>query len=239
MYTNNVVKYNVPKHVAIILDGNRRFSKRLMMKPWKGHEWGAKKVEKLFDWCKEFEIRELTLYALSVENFNRPKKEFEYLMQLFKTEFKKLEKDERIYNNKIRINFIGRLWMLPKDIQKTMTQIMEKTKTHKNHIINFALAYGGRAEVIDATKKIAEKIKSGEMDIAQINEKTFSENLYLSDEPELIIRTGESRLSGFLIYQSAYSEIIFLPNVLWPEFTKEDFTNCLAEYGKRQRRFGK
>ena len=239
MYTNNVVKYNVPKHVAIILDGNRRFSKRLMMKPWKGHEWGAKKVEKLFDWCKEFEIRELTLYALSVENFNRPKKEFEYLMQLFKTEFKKLEKDERIYNNKIRINFIGRLWMLPKDIQKTMTQIMEKTKTHKNHIINFALAYGGRAEVIDATKKIAEKVKSGELDIDQINEETFSENLYLRDEPELIIRTGESRLSGFLIYQSAYSEIIFLPNVLWPEFDKTDFTNCLIEYNKRQRRFGK
>jgi tritrans,polycis-undecaprenyl-diphosphate synthase [geranylgeranyl-diphosphate specific] len=234
-----MIKYNVPKHVAIILDGNRRFSKRLMMKPWKGHEWGAKKVEKLFDWCKEFEIKELTLYALSVENFNRPKKEFEYLMQLFKKEFKKLEKDERIYNNKIQINFIGRLWMLPKDIQDTMTSIMEKTKTHKNHIINFALAYGGRAEVIDATKKIAEKVKSGELDIDQINEETFSENLYLRDEPELIIRTGESRLSGFLIYQSAYSEIIFLPNVLWPEFDKTDFTNCLIEYNKRQRRFGK
>jgi len=215
-------KNKVPKHVGIILDGNRRFSKRLMLKPHKGHEWGAKKVEKLFDWCKELGIKEVTLYSFSVENFNRPKKEFDFLMNIFKKEFNRLKEDKRLDEDKVRINFIGRIWMFPKEIQETMNYLMEKTKEHDNYVVNFAMAYGGRAEVIDAVKKIASQVKKGEVDVDSINEESFSKNLYMEDEPDLIIRTGgEKRTSNFLIWQSHYSEWMFLEK-MWPEFEKED-----------------
>tara|TARA_Y100000310_G_scaffold335338_2_gene417087 strand:+ start:8558 stop:9268 length:711 start_codon:yes stop_codon:yes gene_type:complete len=229
----------VPKHVGIILDGNRRFAKRLMLKPFKGHEWGAKKIEQLLNWCQEYEIKELTLYAFSVENFDRPKKEFDYLMKLFKKEFTALKDDKRLEENQIRINFIGRISMFPDEVRKSMEEVMKRTKHHKKHILNFAMAYGGRAEVIDATKKIVEQIQKEKLNVNEINETTFADNLYLNSDVDLLIRTSESRLSGFLPWQSTYSEIIFLPNKLWPEFEKEDFEACLQEYGQRKRRYGK
>ncbi len=229
---------NVPKHIAIILDGNRRFSKRLMLKPWKGHEWGAKKVEELLDWIHDFKIKELTLYAFSIDNFNRPKKEFDYLMNIFKNQYIKTIKDPRIKKYGMRINFIGRLYMFPKDVQESMYNLMESTKNNKMFILNIAMAYGGREEVIDAIKSISEKIKTGKFDINDINEKSFSKELYLDADPELIIRTGgEKRTSNFLIWQSNYSEWIFLEK-MWPEFEKKDFIECLNEYSKRKRRFG-
>ncbi len=228
----------IPRHVGIILDGNRRFAKRLMLKPWQGHEWGAKKLEKLFNWCKEYKIKELTLYAFSQENFDRPKREFNYLMNLFREEFTRLKDDPR-WKNEIKINFIGRIWMFPQNIQKIMKDLMEMTKNNNKYIINFAMAYSGRAEIIDATKKIANLVKKGLIDIDDINDKIFSQNLYLESEPDLIIRTSESRLSGFLLWQGAYAEIEFLPNKLWPEFSKKDFVKCLQEYSNRERRFGK
>ena len=134
-----------------------------MLKPFMGHEWGAKKIEQLFDWCKELDIKELTLFTFSVENFNRPKDEFNYLMNLFEREFEKIKDDKRIYENKIKINFIGRLNMFPEELQNKMKVLMEKTKEHNDFIINFAMAYGGRAEILDAAKKIAEKIENGEL----------------------------------------------------------------------------
>ncbi len=229
----------VPKHIGIILDGNRRFSKRLMVKPWKGHEYGAKKIEKLLEWCKELGIKELTLYAFSIENFNRPKKEFDYLMNLFRKEFSRLKDDKRIHENKIRINIIGRIHMFPKMVQESMNEVMEKTKDYKDYIINFAMAYGGRTEVIDAAKKIAEMVKNGKLNVEDINEEVFSKNLYFKDEPDLIIRTGgEKRTSNFLIYQGAYAEWLFLEK-MWPEFEKEDLKEAIVEYGKRKRRFGR
>jgi len=204
-----------------------------------GHEWGAKKIEKLFDWCKELDIKELTLFTFSVENFNRPKKEFNYLMNLFEREFEKIKDDKRIYENRIKINFIGRLYMFPEKLQEKMKVLMERTKEHKDFLINFAMAYGGRAEILDAAKRIAEKIEKGELKSGEVDEKVFREHLYLDSDPDLIIRTGESRLSGFLLWQASYSELIFLTDVLWPEFSKEHFINCINEYKKRQRRFGK
>ena len=228
----------VPRHVGIIIDGNRRFARRLMLKPWKGHEWGAKKVEKLLNWSREYKIKELTLYAFSQENFDRPKKEFNYLMNLFKEEFTRLKEDPR-WKDEIRVNFIGRIWMFPQDIQKIMKDLMEMTKNNDKYIINFAMAYSGRAEIIDATKKIANLVKKGLIDIDNINDEIFSQNLYLESEPDLIIRTSESRLSGFLLWQGAYAELEFLPNKLWPEFSKKDFVKCLQEYSRRERRFGK
>ena len=227
----------VPKHIGIILDGNRRFAKRLMLKPYKGHEYGAEKIEKLLEWCKELGIKEITLYCFSIENFNRPKNEFEYLMNLFKEEFTKLKDDPRIKD--IKVNFIGRLNMFPKNVRDSMNVLIENTKSNKPYTINFAMAYGGRAEVIDATRKIAEQVKNGKLDVDKINEEVFEKNLYTASEPDLIIRTsGEKRTSGFLIYQGAYAELIFVDK-MWPEFEKEDFINAIKEYSNRERRFGK
>ncbi len=227
----------VPKHVGIILDGNRRFAKQLMIKPWKGHEWGAKKVEKIIDWCKEFKIKELTLYTFSIENFDRPKREFNYLMKLFEKEFENFKNNQKV--NEVKVNFIGRISMFPKNIQILMNKIMNKTKHNIGTIINFAMAYGGRAEIIDAVRKLSKDLKSKKVNISKINEEFFKNYLYTKSEPDLIIRTSESRLSGFLLYQSAYSEIIFLPKKLWPEFSKKDFVKCLENYSNRERRFGR
>jgi tritrans,polycis-undecaprenyl-diphosphate synthase [geranylgeranyl-diphosphate specific] len=232
-------KNKVPNHIGVILDGNRRFSRKLMMKPWKGHEWGVKKVEKLLEWASELEIKELTLYAFSYENFNRPKKEFEYLMDLFRKSFDKMKVDPRIHDKKIKINVIGRTWMFPKDIQEKMKEVMDLTSKYDSYIVNFAMAYGGRAEVIDAVKKISEQVKEGSITIDEINEETFSRCLYMNDEPDLIIRTGgEQRTSNFLIWQAAYSELYFLEKT-WPEFEKEDLITAIDEYTRRDRRFGK
>ncbi len=221
------------------MDGNRRFARRLVAKPWKGHEWGTKKLEKVFEWCQEYKIKELTLYTFSIQNFDRPKEEFNYLMDLFARNFDILKDDKRIYDNNIKINVIGRLWMFPENIQKKIQEIMDRTKNHKKHIINFAMAYGGREEVIDAATKIAKAVKEGKLDIKDINEEVFKNNLYLKDEPELIIRTGgEQRTSNFLAFQGVYSEYLFVDK-MWPEFEKKDFINCLEEYTNRKRRFGK
>jgi len=229
----------VPKHIGIILDGNRRFAKKLMLKPWKGHEWGAKKVEKLFEWCRELDIKELTLYTFSLENLNRPKEELDYLINIFKSEFNKLLFDERIDKDEIKINFIGRLWMLPADLQDIMQKVMKKTERHSRYIINFAMAYGGRAEIIDAARKIADKAIKGEIDINSINEDVFSQHLYLSSRPDLIIRTGgEKRISGFLLYQGDYAELCFVDK-MWPEFEKQDLVNAINDYAERDRRFGR
>lgn len=229
----------IPKHVGIILDGNRRFSKKLMLKPWMGHEWGAKKVEKLLEWACDLDIKELTLYAFSYENFNRPKKEFNFLMDLFSKEFERLKHDKRVKERKIRINFIGRIWMFPKEIQEKMEDIMEDTKAHNGYLLNIAMAYGGRTEVIDAVRKISEQIKNDTLKIEDINEESFSRCLYMKDEPDLIIRTGGNhRTSNFLIWQAAYSEYFFLEKT-WPEFEKEDLVTAIKNFSKQHRRFGK
>ena len=226
----------IPKHIGIILDGNRRFSSRLMQQPWKGHEWGYKKVRELLGWCEEFNIKELTLYTFSLENFNRPKKEFDYLMNLFNKAYKELQNGKKL--NKIKVKFIGRLEMFPKKVQEEMYKLMEKTKKNKPFKINLAMAYSGRVEIVDAVKKIVERAKYNGLSAKDVDEKLISDNLYLDSDPELVIRTSEQRLSGFLTWQSVYSEIIFLPKVLWPEFSRKDFVGCLEEYSKRQRRFG-
>tara|TARA_Y100000310_G_C20496060_1_gene721588 strand:+ start:183 stop:884 length:702 start_codon:yes stop_codon:yes gene_type:complete len=228
----------VPKHIGLIIDGNRRFSKRLMLKPWKGHEFGYKKVKKVIEWCKEYpNIKEITIYAFSLENFKRPKKEFDYLMGLFKKAFQELMTKDKERLKQIKVQFIGRIKLFPKEIQKVMQELQEKTKNNKPYTLNFAMAYSGQAEVVDATKRIVEKVENGDLNIDEINEQVFKENLDLSSEPDLVIRTSEKRLSGFLLFQSAYAEIMFVDK-LWPEFEKEDFVACINEFSSRKRRFG-
>ncbi|MDD5177680.1 MAG: polyprenyl diphosphate synthase [Candidatus Nanoarchaeia archaeon] len=234
------VKSNVPRHIGIILDGNRRFAKRLMMKPWKGHEFGAEKIEKLMNWAEELKIKEMTLYAFSIENFDRPKEEFNMLMRIFKESFDKvLNRIDEINKKGLRIRFIGRIEMFPEKVYSRMKKIMELTKNNKKYFINFAMAYGGRAEIIDATKKIANEIKKGKLKPEQINEELFGRNLYLNSDPDLIIRTsGEQRISGFLLWQGSYAEFYFIKK-LWPEFEKEDLVKAINDYSRRDRRFGK
>ena len=237
--STETLNVNVPGHVAIILDGNRRFAKRLMKEPWKGHELGAKKLEKLFDWSRELGIKELTVYAFSVQNFNRPKMEFDYLMKIFNEEFERLLHDEKVHERKVKIRIIGRIEKFPKDLYEKMKKVMEMTKDYNDYIINFAMAYGGREEIVDATKKIAEKIKSGELDVIDINEDIFSDSLYMKDYPDLIIRTGgDRRTSNFLPWQGTYSEWFFLDK-MWPEFDKSDLVNVINEFNSRERRFGR
>lgn len=228
-----------PKHIAIILDGNRRFAKKLGLKPWLGHEYGVKKLNQFLEWCQELGIKELTLYSFSTENFSRTKQEKDFLFNIFKKEFNNMKHREDIFKNKIRINVIGRLHMFPKDIQKSIKEIMEKTKNHNNFIVNFAMAYGGRQEIVDSIKKIAQLIKSNKISLSSINENTITKNLYLPREPDLVIRPGgELRTSNFLTWQSVYSEFVFLDK-LWPEFTKGDLIKCIEEFNKRERRLGK
>jgi len=230
----SVEKHN-PRHVAVILDGNRRFAKKLMLEPWKGHEFGQKKVEELLEWCKDLGITELTLYVFSMQNFNRPKEEFDYLMELFKKSFEKFSVDKRIKENGIRVNILGRYELFPKDLVTMLKNIIKKTKNNNKFILNFAMAYGGREEIIDAVKNIITKNLKQE----DLTEEIISQNLYSKSEPDIIIRTGgEKRTSNFLPWQAAYSEWFFIDKT-WPEFEKEDLIRILEEYKQRERRFGR
>lgn len=233
----------VPKHIGVIIDGNRRFAKRLMAKPWKGHEWGAKKVERLLHWCKELGVEELTLYSFSIQNFDRPKNEFDTIMGLFRENLERFISEEQgagLRGLNLRVTFIGRLSLFPRDIQDLMQNVMDATKDNKGYMLNFAVGYGGREEVVDAVRKLAKQVKDGKLDPSAINERIFSDALYMASEPDLIIRTGgEHRTSNFLIWQSNYAEWVFYDKKLWPEFEKEDFLACIEDYRKRHRRFGK
>ena len=219
-------------HIAIILDGNRRYAKKNAWKPWRGHESGADTFEKLLDWCKELEIKELTLYALSIENLKREKEELDHLLEIIKKEFTKFKEDQRIKKNKVKIRFIGNLSLLPKDLELLCEEIQEETKENDNYTINFCIAYGGRQEILSAIEKLKKEKK-------EINEKNLEQALWIKKEPDIIIRTGSRlRTSNFLPWQSIYSEWFFLDK-LWPEFTKQDLESCIKEFQKRQRNFGK
>lgn len=227
-----------PTHIGIILDGNRRLAKRLMMKPWKGHEWGVEKIKKLLIWAPELGIKELTLYTFSIENFNRPKEEFNYLMELITKSFNELDWKE-LQHKGIQIRVIGRTNMFPTPVKNAIKTVMQKTANNNKIIINFCMAYGGRHEIIDATKQIATEVACGKLKPTDINEEMFSKYLYLSDQPEMIIRTsGEQRTSDFLPYQAAYAEWFFIQK-MWPEFEKEDLIACMNEYETRERRYGR
>ncbi len=220
------------KHIAIILDGNRRYAKKFGLPKFKGHQNGFDKIKELLKWCTELEIKEITLYCFSTENFKRDKKEVNYLFNLFRKKIKDFEKDRTIHNKKVKISFIGRTSMFPKDMQKAMKGLMEKTKRYEKYKLNLALAYGARGEIVDAFKRI---IKNG---IKDINEDVIKEHLYLPDDVDILIRPGgEKRISNFLLWQNSYAEIFFIDK-LWPEFTKRDLIKIIQEFKKRERRFG-
>ncbi len=230
------------RHIAFIMDGNRRFARRLMQKPWKGHEWGAKKVREVLRWCRDHDVKYVTLYSLSLENFTkRPKRELEMLMKIFKKEFGAIPRDKEIHENRVRINVIGRIHLLPSNVKDAIKRAVESTKDYDDYVVNFAIAYGGRAEIVDGVKKLLNDLKGGKIDRQSIDEGLFQKYLYTNGmpDPDLIIRTGgEKRLSGFLLWQAAYSELYF-SDALWPEFSRDEFGKALKDFFGRERRFGR
>lgn len=229
-------------HIAFTLDGNRRFAKRLMKAPWKGHEWGAKKVREVLEWCKEAGVKVVTLYSFSIQNFNRPKIEFDFLMNLFEKEFLAIrDKEHDVHKNKIRVKVIGRTYMLPEKVQKAIKEAEEATKDYGDFQVNFAIAYGGQEEITDAVKEIAGKITEGILKPSEITEELVRHSLYTNGTPypDLVIRTGgERRISNFLLWQSAYSELAFVDEC-WPEFSKQEFLRVIEDFKNRERRFGR
>ena len=228
-----------PLHVAIIMDGNGRWAKKRMLNRVRGHEKGADVVRMVVRTCREIGIRYLTLYAFSTENWQRPKTEIKVLMGLLKR-FLVNEKQEMLENN-IRLNVIGEKERLPEDVQAEIRRTMDETAHNGGMQLNLALSYGGRSEITRACSEIARKVKNGEVDIFSITPEFFEKHLYTTDipDPEILIRTsGEYRISNFLLWQIAYSEIFITPT-LWPDFTREELLAILAEYGNRDRRFGR
>lgn len=229
---------NLPTHVAIIMDGNGRWAKQRGMPRVEGHRNGVESVRAIVRACGEAGVKYLTLYAFSVENWNRPKDEVDTLMK-YLARFLKNEIGELNRSN-VRLEAIGQIWRLPEAVQ----QQLEKTKAAlaKNNGLTLvlALSYGGRTELVEATRAIAAKVKSGQLDPAEINERVISEHLYTrhSPDPDLMIRTsGEMRISNFLLWQISYAELV-VTQTLWPDFRKAQFFEALEEYARRHRRFG-
>jgi undecaprenyl diphosphate synthase len=228
----------VPRHVAIIMDGNGRWARQRGLPRLKGHEAGAESVRAILKACRKFDIEYLTLYAFSSENWIRPKPEVTGLMALLK----KFLHDQafELHENKVKLRTIGHTQDLPSSVRSELNRVMDETAHYKKGTLTLALSYGGRAELTDAMRAIAEKVKRGEMRPTSISEKTIQQHLYAPDipDPDFMIRTsGEMRISNFLLWQLSYAELYVTP-VLWPDFREPAFAEALESYRQRHRRFG-
>ena len=234
---NKIIK--VPNHLAIIMDGNGRWAKKRNKNRVFGHTKGINAVRKIVEESIRLEIKYLTLYAFSTENWNRPEEEISILMQLLlkslKNEFKKFIK------NKIKLNVIGNISLLPKSVKEELSYVLKKTSKNNQLILTLALSYSGREEIENAMKKICFKVKNNIIPIEKIDQSTINEHLYTENLPDvdLLIRTsGEKRISNFLLWQIAYAELYF-SEVLWPDFNEKNLHEAILNYQKRERRFGK
>jgi len=232
-----VGKGPLPDHLAVILDGNRRYAQRMGFENYfVGHKIGAEKVKEFLEWCLELGLNVVTLYAFSTENFQRKQEEVDHLMSLFQDKLCELARDEIIHENHVRVQIIGKRNMLPEGMKKAIRVLEEATETYDKHFLYIALAYGGRSELADAVRKIVGKINAGQLKAEDITESVLDENLYVSDmKPvDLVIRTsGERRISNFLLWQSQSSWLSFL-DVTWPDIRKIDFLRALRIYQKRK-----
>lgn len=232
------------EHIALIPDGNRRWARKHKLPIRKGHEKGCEVLENLVKSClskegKYKDIKEFTAFALSTENFRRrPRWEIAYLMILYERLFDKMARSKAIHEYEVRMRVIGRRDLLPKKVREAVERAEEMTAGYDKRFLNIALIYGGREEIVCAIQKIAQKVKRGMLGIKDINEELFSKCLYTESAPDLVIRTAERRLSNFLLWQCAYSEIYFCDK-LFPEFTKEDLDAAILDYRQRERHFGK
>ena len=229
----------IPKHISIILDGNRRWAKKRSLPTLQGHTEGARNLERIAVYCDKIRVKYLTVYAFSTENWNREKEEVDYLMKLMTKYIKDF--DRKFKNSNARIRLTGDIKRLPEDLQESIRKIEEKTKNNEGLTLNLCINYGGREEIVNATKVIAEKVKNGEIDISEINEGMISKNLRTGEipDPDLFIRPGgEIRLSGFLLWQSSYSELYFA-EPLWPDFDEKELDKAIDVFNNRTRRFRK
>jgi len=229
----------VPKHIAIIMDGNGRWAKKRGLLRVFGHEKGAKAVREAIEAAGESGVKYLTLYAFSTENWNRPKAEVDKLMNLLMSSLKKEFKS--LNENNIKLCAIGNLNELPEKAYKELSEVIEKTKDNDKLVLTLALSYGSRNEIVKTVKEIAEKVKNNIISLESIDDSIINEHLYTRNLPDvdLLIRTsGEQRISNFLLWQIAYAELYFT-NVLWPDFKKDDLYEAILNYQNRERRFGK
>jgi len=231
----------VPHHVAIIMDGNRRFAVELGLgNPAQGHERGKDKLEEVLQWCLDIGVRILTVYAFSTENLSRPTEEIRELMRLFAENFRKVGDDERVHRHQIKVQVFGDRDLLPPDVKEAIAYAEGRTKDYDHYRFNLAVAYGGREEILDAIRDVVREAQDGRVTAEEIDEKFFSKRLYTADlpDPDLVLRTsGEERISNFLLWQLAYSELYFV-DVYWPGFRKIDFLRAIRSYQQRQRRYG-
>ena len=228
----------IPRHVAIIMDGNGRWAKQRGLPRIKGHHEGAESVRAILKACRKFDVEYLTLYAFSSENWVRPKPEVTGLMALLK----KFLRDQsfELHENNVKLRVIGHVQDLPSSVRSELNRVIDETAHYTKGTLTLALSYGGRAELTDAMRTIARKVKDGELRPSSITEKTIQQHLYAPDipDPDFMIRTsGEMRISNFLLWQLSYAELYVTP-VLWPDFREPQFAEALAEYQRRHRRFG-
>jgi undecaprenyl diphosphate synthase len=228
----------VPKHIGIILDGNRRYAKQQGKNSLYGHKKGADALEETIHACLDFGVQELTVYAFSTENFKRSSEEVDYLMKLIVDKSVEMVNKPELIEKEIAVKYIGDIETLPQKVQQTIADVEAKTADYTGFHLNFCVAYGGRSEITHACRKIAEEVKSGVLLPENIDETVITNHMYLQSEPDLIIRTSEQRLSNFLPWQGTYAEILFLPKLFWPEFNKKVLEECIEEYSLRKRRFG-
>jgi undecaprenyl diphosphate synthase len=236
---NQIDLKRVPRHVAIIMDGNGRWAKKRGLLRVFGHEKGAKAVRETIEAAGKTGITHLTLYAFSTENWNRPKAEVDKLMNLLVSSLKKEFKT--LHENNIKLNAIGNLSELPQKARKELLDVIEKTKNNEKLVLTLALSYGSRDEIVKTVREIADKVKNNIISLESIDDSIINEHLYTQNLPDvdLLIRTsGEQRISNFLLWQIAYAELYFT-DVLWPDFKKEDLYKAIINYQNRERRFGK
>ena len=236
-----VRRERIPAHIGIIMDGNRRFAQELGQPAVKGHELGRDTLENVLDWCLELGVKHLTVYAFSTENFSRNPVEVKRLMELFEENFLKMAEDARVHKNRINVRAIGQIDKLPRRVRDAIRVAEERTRGYDSYYYTIAVAYGGRQEIIDAVRAIAEDVQAGRLRPKDIDEAALSKRLYTQHlpDPDLILRTsGEERISNFLLWQMAYSELYFT-DVYWPGFRRLDFLRAIRTYQLRQRRYGK
>ena len=228
----------IPRHVAIIMDGNGRWAQRQELPRIRGHQQGAKTVRLITEECARLGIKQLTLYCLSSENWKRPEDELEFLMFLL-SQYMIQERETRMENN-IRLQIIGRRERIPADVQTEMDQSLEMTSGNTGTCLCLAINYGGRAEIVDAVRQITSEVIAGKLDASEITETTVSDHLYTAgmSDPDLLIRTaGEMRISNYLLWQISYAEM-WVTDKMWPEFSIADFHQAIGDFSKRNRRFG-
>ncbi|MEM2237793.1 MAG: polyprenyl diphosphate synthase [Candidatus Caldarchaeum sp.] len=239
---HTVSKKPLPKHIALILDGNRRWARRRGWPPWRGHSAGADRVEEILGKMLRMGIETVTLYVLSTENLRRTPEEVEEIFKLIVERAERLRTNPDIHRHRVRVKVIGRKELLPENVTAALNSLEDATKKYDKHFLNLAIAYGGRLEILDAVRKIASEACSGNLKANEIDEHVFEKYLYTHDipnpEPDLIIRTsGEARISNFLLWQSAYSEFVF-QDIYFPDFRMIDLLRAVRTYQQRQRRFG-